>query len=182
VRKRVLVVMSLVLSLAACSGGSDSGVEGVSAKPPTPAVAALMQAQAPTGAIEVAQAKAGGPADKVAVRGRISTVTTGRAAFGLMDTGIAYCGEKHAESCKTPWDYCCEKAATRTANTIVVEARGADGQPLATPSLGDLRLLDLVVVTGKLVKDEHGNFTLLATGWHRQARPKLPAGLRWPAM
>lgn len=180
--KRGLVVVWLVLSLAACSGDAGSGVEGVSTKTPAPAIAALMQAQAQPGAIGVAEAKQGGPVDKVAVRGRISTVTTGRAAFGLMDTNIAYCGEKHAEDCKTPWDYCCEKAATRTANTIVVEARGADGQPLATPSLGDLRLLDQVIVSGKLVKDEHGNFTLIATGWHRQARPSLPAGLRWPAM
>lgn len=52
----------------------------------------------------------------------------------------------------------------------------AKGKPLAG-SLGDLRLLDAVTVVGKLTKDEHGNHVLLATGWHRDARPELPADL-----
>ena len=173
-------VVMLAMALAACS--TDTSRDGVSAKPPAPAIAALMQAAPPAGAIAVTAAKSAGPADQVVVRGRISEVTTGRAQFEIVDTGLDYCGEKHPENCPTPWDYCCHKAETITANTIVVEARGADGQPLATPSLGDLRLLDLVVVSGKLTKDEHGHHILVATGWHREARPTLPAGLRWPSM
>jgi nitrogen fixation protein len=30
------------------------------------------------------------------------------------------------------------------------------------------------------VVDEHGNHTVLATGWYREQRPNLPADTRWP--
>ena len=177
---KTCAVVLFAMALAAC--GSDTSRDGVSAKTPVPAVAALMQAQAPPGAIDVVAAKTAGPADKVAVRGRLAQMTAGRAMFQLMDAGLTYCGEKNVEDCPHPWDYCCHSSDEQTAHKIVVEARGADGMPLPTPSLGDLRLLDLVVVSGKLTKDEHGNFVLLATGWHRESRPTLRAGLDWPPM
>ena len=173
-------VVVLVMAFVACS--SDTSHDGVSTKPPAPAVAALMQAQAPAGSIDVVAAKAAGPADKVVVRGRIAAMTTGRAQFHLMDTGLTYCGEKNVEDCPHPWDYCCHSSDEQKVHRIVVEVHGADGQPLPTPSLGDLRLLDLVAVSGKLTKDEHGNHVLLATGWHRESRPTLRAGLDWPPM
>jgi hypothetical protein len=43
-----------------------------------------------------------------------------------------------------------------------------------------LRLLDLLVVKGTVEKDEHGNVTVVAVGWHRRERPDLPEGLHWP--
>jgi hypothetical protein len=64
--------------------------------------------------------------------------------------------------------------------TISVEARGADGKPLRADALPGLRLLDLVVAKGKVEKDEHGNVTVVTTGWFSRERPKLPDGLRWP--
>ena len=125
-------------------------------------------------------ARKGGAADSRVVSGRIANVVSGFAVFTLMDSSLPYCGEKNKEDgCKTPWDYCCESSDTRTANSLLVEVRDAKGKPIAG-SLGDLRLLDAVTVVGKLTKDEHGNHVLLATGWHRDARPELPADLRWP--
>ena len=70
-------------------------------------------------------------------------------------------------------------AETRTANSLLVEVRDGSGNPMAG-SIGDLRLLDAVTVVGKLTQDDHGNHLLLATGWHRDARPDVPSGVRWP--
>ncbi|HEX6813146.1 MAG TPA: hypothetical protein VF384_16100, partial [Planctomycetota bacterium] len=58
--------------------------------------------------------------------------------------------------------------------------RGADGRPIATPALPDLRLLDALKVTGKIVKDDHGNLVLLGDGLFRTDRPKVRDGLEWP--
>jgi hypothetical protein len=169
-------VLSCAL-LAAC-GGSESMTVVPAA--PSAAVAALMRTAEPAGAIQVAASKQRGAADSVVVTGRIANIVKGFAVFTLMDLAIPYCGETNKEDkCETPWDYCCESTEVRSANSILVEARGADGKPLATPSLG-LQLVDRVAVSGKLTKDEHGNFVLLADGWFRQERPQLPAYVRWP--
>lgn len=147
---------------------------------PSAAVAALMRAAEPAGAIGIAAAKQRGAAESIVVTGRIASIVKGFAVFSLMDLAIPYCGETNKEDkCKTPWDYCCESTETRTKNALLVEARSADGKPLPTPALG-LQLVDRVAVSGKLTKDEHGNFVLLADGWFRQERPQLPDYVRWP--
>lgn len=172
-----ILTLAIGALLAACGNGENGAPTLVA---PSAAVAARQLAQEPAGAIGVLAAKEKGPAEAVTVTGRLASSVQGLAVFTLMDLAIPYCGETNPEDhCKTPWDYCCETAETRTKNALVVEARGADGKPLATPGLG-LRLLDRVAVTGRLTKDEHGNFTLLATGWYRQQRPELPGDLRWP--
>ena len=113
------------------------------------------------------------------VEGRIQHYTTGEFAFRLMDAELPYCGEQCKDDCMTPWDYCCESPKTITANSLAVEVRDEKGTVIATPSLPNLRLLDRVKVKGKLTQDEHGNFTLLATGVYRVDRPKLRADLNW---
>lgn len=171
-----LVCLSLVVA-AGCGGDAPkSGAPAAAA----PELAKLMLAAKPAGAVSVQDARKAGAADSRTVTGRIANVVPGFAVFTLMDSSLPYCGEKNKENgCKTPWDYCCESAETRTANSLLVEVRDAKGKPIAG-SLGDLRLLDAVTVVGKLTKDEHGNHVLLATGWHRDARPELPTDLRWP--
>ena len=172
--------LAAVLALAACGG--EEPANGNSAPPQTPSpFAALVLSASPAGAITVQAARAAGPTDAAVVTGRVASIVSGFAVFTLVDLALPYCGEGNAEDdCKTPWDYCCESAETRTANTVLVEARGADGEPLAAPTLPELRLLDRVSVTGRITEDEHGNPVLLATGWYREERPQLPDGLRWP--
>lgn len=177
--------MKLSFALVCLSFVVAAGCGGDAPKPAAPAAAApelakLALAARPAGAVSVQEARQAGVADSRTVTGRIANVVPGFAVFTLMDSSLPYCGEKNKEDgCKTPWDYCCESAETRTANSLLVEVRDAKGKPLAG-SLGDLRLLDAVTVIGKLTKDEHGNHVLLATGWHRDARPELPGDLRWP--
>lgn len=169
---------ALLLAVAAC--GPDA--------PPPPAVGAaapetarFVLAADPGEAFAVTAAKAKGPAPTAVVQGRIAAIVKGFAVFTLMDKVLPYCGETDAEDdCKTPWDYCCEPVKTRTEHAMVVELRGADGKPIATPSLPDLRLLDDVKVQGELTKDADGNFVFVARGVFRVNRPTLPEGLKWP--
>ncbi len=173
-----LVCLSFA-ALTGCGGGSD-----VQQPAPTPAVASELAKHAlatkPAGAVSVLDARKTGAADVATVTGRIANLVPGLAVFTLMDTSLPYCGETNKDDgCKTPWDYCCESKDTRTANSLLVEVRDGAGKPIAGSS-SDLRLLDAVTVVGKLTKDEHGNHVLLATGWHRDARPELPADVRWP--
>ncbi|MCB9884021.1 MAG: hypothetical protein H6838_00940 [Planctomycetes bacterium] len=177
--RKLSFLFPLALSLAACGG--TSGTEMITPAKASPDVVARVLAADPGAAASVKNAKEDGPQDRVVVHGRICSTVKGLAAFTLMDTALPYCGETNKEDkCKTPWDYCCEKPETRTANALNVELCDADGRPLATPALPDLRLLDEVKVVGKLTKDEHGNFTLTAEGVFRVARPEIPDYVRWP--
>jgi hypothetical protein len=165
-----------LLSLVAC-GGKEAPAKG------GPALAVLPQltlATKPEGAVGVLEARKPDAKDALVVSGRVAAVVSGYAALTLMDLSLPFCGEKGDDGCKTPWDFCCESRETRTANSLAVEFRDQDGKPIAG-QLDDVRLLDAVTVRGKLVRDEHGNPILLAEGWHRDARPTLPADVRWPA-
>jgi hypothetical protein len=176
--KTSLLPLFLGVVFTACGGQPVASAP--KAQAPTAAVAALMLKAEPANAIGVVAAKAKAPAEQVTVTGRIQDITTGYAVLKLMDLALPYCGEKNKEEqCRTPWDYCCEKPQM-AANSLLVESRGADGKPVASPSLGDLRLLDRITVTGKLERDEHGNYVLLASGWWKNERPSLPDYVKWP--
>lgn len=178
-----LAHVSLLLSLLASAGcgGPANPTQPPAAPATNAAIAKFVLATDPGEALGVVDAKLAGPADKVIVEGRIANVVRGFAVLTLMDKALPYCGETNPEDhCKTPWDYCCEKAKTRTANSMVVELHGPDGKPLATPAIADLRLLDAIKATGTLRKDPDGNFVLVATGLFRVQRPELPNDLKWP--
>lgn len=170
----------LALSFAVFAGCSSDDAPKAAPLAVAPELARIALPAKPAGAVPVLDAKRAGPTDACAVTGRIASIVPGFAVFTLMDASLPYCGEKNQEDrCKTPWDYCCESASTRAAHSLLVEVRDARGKPSAG-SLGDLRLLDVVTVAGRLVKDEHGNSVVIATGWHRDERPDLPPDLRWP--
>lgn len=175
-----LLVLLPLFSFAACGGGaaSDPNV-GMPKEPASPAAHMLMLGTDPGEATGIVSAKAQGAADAIVVEGRVQHYTPGEFAFKLMDDELPYCGEQCKDDCQTPWDYCCESPQTKTANSLAVEVHDAAGKVIATPSLPGLRLLDKVKVKGKLVADEHGNLTLLATGVFRVDRPNLRANLDW---
>jgi hypothetical protein len=175
---RSMSALSLMLALTACNHEAAGGKQESQA---APAVQQVMLAKDPGAALSVNEAKAGGAKDHVVVQGRIAKIVKGHAVFQLMDLSLPYCGEKNTEDkCDKPWDYCCETPEARTANSLLVEVRSADGTPVATPALPDLRLVDAVKVTGQLTVDEHGNHVLVATGLFRTQRPTLPAYVKWP--
>jgi hypothetical protein len=137
--------------------------------PADPAIASIFSKAIPEreAASGVAAARAAAEnGDHVVVKGRVRDFITGLAAFELVDAGLPACGEKEGvpDSCRTPWDYCCEAPDVLAKNVILVELR-KDGAPLRN-SLADgygLVRLAPVTVAGTVERDAHGNVTLLAT-------------------
>lgn len=166
-----------LLALTAC-GDSQNGPPDV---PASPAAQKLALAKDPGTALGVVDAKAAGPAKTITVRGRIYDINNSAVVFRIMDIAMDYCGQINPEdNCKTPWDFCCDTRDDIAANSLLVEARDATGQPIKTPALPGCRLLDDVKVTGELIKDDHGNFVLLASGIIRMERPVVPDYVIWP--
>lgn len=167
------LVTCLVLGTLAC-GKKEAE------KPPAVATVDPVLAADPGAALSVKEAKETGPGEEVVVVGRVKEIVKGYATFNLIDASLDYCGQKPGSMTDdTPWDYCCETNDVRAAATLTVEVRGPGGKVLAG-TMPSLRLLDLIAVKGMLEKDEHGNVTVVATGWFRRERPQLPEGLRWP--
>lgn len=167
----------LVLALLPLACGSEE--PAAPAAPPAPEID-LAMASDPGGGLSVKEAKEKGPGEEVLVVGRVSNVVGGFAALNLVDDELEYCGRTDpADKCKTPWDYCCIANDERAEATLTVEHRGPDGRALPG-RIPSIRLLDLLVVKGRVEKDEHGNVTIVPTAWFRRERPDLPDGLRWP--
>jgi len=148
-----------------------------------PATSAALKTLALNGdpgkALSVHDAKAS-KEERILVEGRIQEVVKGFASFKLIDTSLDYCGAGGSmDDCSTPWDYCCIPKDEIIAATVLVEVREG-GKIVKIDALPGLKLLDLVVVKGKRIEDEHGNVTVLADGWFRRERPELRDGLEWP--
>ena len=175
--KRFLFLSALTL-LTACGG--DEPVDP-QPNPTTDAGAAFVLEEDPGDAISVLAAKARGAADAtIVVQGRIYDITKGFGILKLMDTELKFCGEEHAEGCKTPWDYCCNSIESHREHELLVEFRGKDGQPVETAGLPNTRLLDLVKVHGTMTENEHGSLVFVADGIWQVERPELPDDLHWP--
>jgi hypothetical protein len=174
---RSTFVLVLALALAACGGDAaepDSAAAGPKAQ------TFFAPADIPS-AGSVYDARKKSPGDEVTVVGRVRDIAGGFAAFTVVDQVLEYCGQGAEKcGCPTPWDFCCLQAETVNEASLPVEFRDAKGQPVETNDVG-LRLLDLVVVKGKLEKTESGGLLLVTTsGWFRRERPQLPEGLHWP--
>lgn len=171
-----------LLVLAACGRDASSPAGGTTAAPAAPAAAASRYAlaAAPAGAaISVLGARSTAPRDAVVVEGRVRDLTKGLAAFTLIDLGMKFCGQETSEDgCKEPWDYCCYQAEEIASRSVSVQVR-EKGEVVSLAAIPELRLLDVVVVTGRLVK-EKDDVVLEATGWWRRERPTVPASIHFP--
>jgi lysyl-tRNA synthetase class II len=171
-KKTVLFLAFLV----ACGGEEAPDVVVVSTSKPE-----WKMAEDPGTAYSVADAKEELPTEEVIVAGRIHRMVKGYATFTLMDDKLDFCGEVQKEdTCKTPWDYCCDTPADRLANSCNVQFEDSNGKVLKTELFGELKHCDLVVVRGKVTKDEHGNVTVHAREYFVRERPKLADDVRWP--
>jgi hypothetical protein len=179
--RRLLPALCLAsLLLAACGGDPPASVATTTSSASGPSQASyLLPADVP-GAVPVLAALAGAEGAEIAVVGKVQRKVKGRAIFYLTDASVEDCtrtGEQ--DHCKTPWDYCCREKEMKKS-TMLVELRGADGQPAPVADLG-IRELDLVAVRGTLTKTEGGRLMLLAKdGWHLRDRPKVPSRVKFP--
>ena len=151
-----------------CVGcGSTAGPRADSAAPAA-SVAPYFLTDEPSGAQSVVEAKASAKdGEEVTLVGRIggsqSPFVAGRAAFTVVDASLVPCSERANDSCKTPWDYCCDTDRL-PGGTAVVKVVEADGNTLAKDARKELGLKELqtVIVKGTAKRDEAGNLTVLA--------------------
>ena len=172
--RNLIVNLSLLACLAASCGG-DAGGADQAGTPTSSLPETYYLPSAPSGALDVAAARAAAVSgEKLVVRGDVGGSTRpfveGLAAFTLVDGALDSC-EGDGMGCETPWDYCCVDPAALRDGTLTVEFRGPQG-PLATGARGfhGLDHLSGVVVEGLAEVDERGNVTLVASGLH-VARP-----------
>ncbi|MGP1308660.1 MAG: hypothetical protein ACTS27_00490 [Phycisphaerales bacterium] len=159
--KMTAFVCSATLAVGAATGCERSG-SGADA--PTQASASVLPAGlfAPLPAdeaVSVLDAKsAAKEGDSVLVRGRIggsgSPFVDGRAMFTIVDASMLACSDTPGDSCKTPWDYCCEPAADIAAHAATVRVTDDDGATLraSLKGQGGLAELSTVLVRGTVAQ------------------------------
>ncbi|HQX51886.1 MAG TPA: hypothetical protein PK992_03730 [Planctomycetaceae bacterium] len=124
----------------------------------------------PEGAKDViAVREAAKDGDDVVLVGRIGGSENpwieGQAAFTVVDNSLQACNAIEGDTCKKPWDYCCEtsKLPGATALVKVVDENG-DSVKADARDLLHVTELSRIIVKGKAVRDDAGNLTVLATG------------------
>lgn len=159
---------ALTLFMVGCGANeeSDKGKKGAEAR--STLSDSYWLAAPPEGAKDIKELRRGAKAgDTVVAVGRIKDFTDRRAQFQLTDLSLVPCNEREGDTCKTPWDYCCESVETRVQSTVVVEFR--DGDELRTEGLAGFHGFDRLkkaYVRGKVVRDEAGNVVIVAAGLH----------------
>lgn len=127
--------------------------------------------KAPEGATDLVAAKKDAKeGDTVTVRGVVggteSPFTADRALFVILDPAAQTCDKVPEESCKTPWDACCDAdVAFKRATVQVVDK---DGKPVTggLEGVAGLKPMARVVVTGKVRTVGEKNMVIDATGLH----------------
>ena len=168
--------------LAACLAALPTGCASESepapdTTKPTAQVAVppnLFATSAPPGAVPLVDAKATAKTGdtvvfEARVGGRIESFVPNRAVFFVADPSILSCDQIHGDSCKTPWDYCCEPPDNLRKHMATVQVVDDSGQPLKL-SLHEkhgLEPLKTVYVTGVVEQvDAAGTFVVNAETIH----------------
>jgi len=109
--------------------------------------------------------------DTVIIRGRVGgrkePFVEKRAVMAVVDMSLKYCGQGGTEdSCKKPWDYCCESQDDLARHMVSVQVNGPDGKILhkGLKGVGKIKELSEVVVQGVLKVDAAGAKSVHATG------------------
>ena len=162
--------MSMLVLITGC-GPATPAPAGNTAQVAVPS--SLFASVVPPDAVPLVAVKADAkPGDRVVfearVGGRREAFVENRAIFFVADPSIKSCDQLPGDTCKFPWDYCCETPESRTKHMATVQVVDASGQPLKA-SLEDergLAPLKTVVVTGTVDQTEEGNFVVNAETIH----------------
>lgn len=167
--------MNKIVSIASCFTMLIA-IAGCTQEPAEPAATSRVDgtkyllSQEPEGAKEVIQAREDAQeGEDVVLVGRIGGSANpwieDRAAFTIVDNSLKACSDIPGDTCKKPWDYCCEtpKLPTATALIKVVDENG-DLVKEDANALLKVKELSTVVVKGKAKRDDDGNLTVLASG------------------
>lgn len=100
------------------------------------------------------------------VAGRAEPIAANRAILTLLDSSIKTCDANPSDSCKTPWDACCEPADVLAKNSVTVQVVDKDGRPLKTAltALDGVKPLAKLTVTGMATQSSDGVTIVNADG------------------
>lgn len=174
---RMIITTAALAALVTSGCKSKSDAQPQSAEAPastkTPAAtlpANLFAQEAPADARTVAALKADANAKgAVVVQGRIGgrkdPFVDGVAMFLLADASMKSCDELHGDTCKTPWDYCCEPMESLAAKIATIQVVGEDGKPLRVNVQGQhgIEPLARVTVVGQIVSQPSGALVVNAS-------------------
>jgi hypothetical protein len=174
---RRVLMSAVVISAAILAGCTDDKPAPVQSIGPNPAGEKLLLSSEPAGAKNVMDllqnAKNG---DEVVVVGRIGGEVNpwheGKAGFLIADCSLIPCNERPNDPCETPWDYCCD--ARRDEGLASVKFVDGNGQviPIDARTLLGFKVLNTVVIKGKVERNDSGKFIVLATGAYRRPDSK----------
>jgi hypothetical protein len=163
-----LQLLSLLGMVGLCVGCNTGATTSPALTGPTAAASKYFLSEEPASPKSVSDVKESAQdGDDVTLVGRIggsvSPFVSGRASFTVVDTSFIPCNEIKGDSCKTPWDYCCDTDRL-PGSTAVIKVVDAEGKTLAMDPKKELGMAELqtVVVKGKAKRDEAGNLTVLA--------------------
>ncbi len=135
--------------------------------------AGILLDKAPDAAPDVADAKKGlKKGDTVVLKGRIggskSPFVKERAVFTVVGRGIKACNEIPGDTCKFPWDYCCDPRDQILANSATIQIVDAKGAPLRTDIKGrwEIKELSELIVVGTVAEVRGDAIVVNATGVH----------------
>ena len=164
----LLLAWSLaILLMSGCTDPSaDQASRETTAPPPVDASQYLLTT-APADATAVRASRAvAEDQDSVVITGRIGGSThpfvEGVAAFTIVDESMPPCPDDCG--CPTPWDYCCESAEDIVRHSAIVKFVDSEQRALRFDprAVFDIKELQTVVVQGKALRDDAGNYTVLA--------------------
>ena len=142
-----------LLVVAGCDRGDTVSKAPENAATPAALPTGMVVDTAPPGAKGVIELKGSAKdGDEVVVRGVVGgtedPVAANQAIVTLVDAGVTTCDKMEGDTCKTPWDACCEKDLP--AKTATVQVVGADGKPLkGSLAAAGVKPLKQLVVAGK---------------------------------
>ena len=132
----------------------------------------LFLKEAPAGAGQVAALKiTAKEGDEIVLRGQIGgqekdVFNASRAMLMLADMKLVPCNKIPGDKCETPWDFCCVPVNERNKSLAIVQIVDEKGKLLKATLKGAAGLdhLSVLVVKGKVAKNEAGNFIVNASG------------------
>ena len=172
---KIILSLSIAFTVCVLASGCSSNSNTSDTVAATPAAidgTKFLLAEEPDDAIGVIEARESAKdGESVVVVGRIGGAVNpwveGRAAFTLIDASklIVADGAESGEA-EICLDDCC--AEERAGCTTLVKVIDADGKlvPADARKLLGISDSDMIVVSGKVSKDETGNFAILASGVH----------------
>ncbi|MEA2708846.1 MAG: hypothetical protein QOF78_1447 [Phycisphaerales bacterium] len=165
----VLSVATLLV-VVGCDNEAESTRSAAPAATPVAAAslpAGMVVTAAPAGAQDLdAVKKSAKDGDAVVVNawigGADEPMAKNRAMMTVADVSLPSCDKTPMDTCKTPWDSCCEAIETRTAKTATVQVVDAAGKPLAgtLENVAGLKPLSKVTVAG-IARRPAGSETLV---------------------